>query len=622
MSDKADDPRARNSRLDEPAGPLDATVGWGSDVAAQMLRRLEIPYIALNPGASYRGLHDSLVNHLGNRTPEMLVCLHEEHAVAIAQGYAKVTGRPIAVALHSNVGLMHATMAIFDAWCDRQPMLILGATGPVDAALRRPWIDWIHTSQDQGALVRNFVKWDDQPGSIAALPESILRAWQQSATAPNGPVYVCLDAAIQEQPVTEPIEFPDPNRYRPAPPSRPDAVAVAEAARLLAAAERPLTLYGRCRRTEADWGRRVALAERLGAAMLSDLKAGSMVPTDHPLHAAPPFNQLSGQAKAALGAADLILSVGWIDLGGVLGRVFDRAQAPVPIIHAGHDLHLHGGWGKEHLGLAPIDVHLLGDPDAAVADLLAALPDRPGEVPAATMGQPAPDVDEAGDGINLRHVAGALAAAVGAAPVTFSALARAWPVALWPHRDPLAYLGKDGGGGVGSGPGITIGAALALKGSGRLPDEHQCAVDGRALPDPGAFYRRQQPLLLQRRAPPGERRAAPQPQPGEPLDRSAHRRSRARHRDPGPGPGRRGHRPGHPRRGPPGRPRPRRRLRHQGPAVPRRRPHRSRARPQAERVDGRAADGQGIVEAGLIDMAAWWPPSGPGREALRPGRRR
>src|SRR5262249_17946599 len=117
--------------------------GFGSDVVADALRALDIPYIALNPGASYRGLHDSIVNYLGNQTPQMLLCLHEESAVAIAQGYAKVTGRAMAVAVHSNVGLFHATMAIFNAWCDRMPVVILGATGPVDAMKRRPWIEWI-----------------------------------------------------------------------------------------------------------------------------------------------------------------------------------------------------------------------------------------------------------------------------------------------------------------------------------------------------------------------------------------------------------------------------------------------------------------------------------------------
>jgi acetolactate synthase-1/2/3 large subunit len=126
---------------------------YGSDIIADALREQGFPYICLNPGASYRGLHDSLVNYLGNHTPEIITCMHEEHAVGIAQGYAKITDKALAVAVHSNVGLMHASMGVFNAWCDRVPMLILGATGPLDAAIRRPWIEWIHTAIDQGSMV-------------------------------------------------------------------------------------------------------------------------------------------------------------------------------------------------------------------------------------------------------------------------------------------------------------------------------------------------------------------------------------------------------------------------------------------------------------------------------------
>jgi thiamine pyrophosphate-dependent acetolactate synthase large subunit-like protein len=458
----------RLSPRDEPR-ETDPNLRWGSDVAAEVLRRLDIPYIALNPGASYRGLHDSLVNYLGNRAPEMLLCLHEEQAVAIAHGYAKATGRPMAVALHSNVGLMHGSMAIYNAWCDRAPMLILGATGPVDATLRRPWIDWIHTAQDQGALVRNFVKWDDQPGSAAAIPESIYRAWQQTASAPHGPVYVCLDAAIQDAPLEGGFFIPDPDRYRAPAPSSPNNTALHDAATLLGRAQRPVILFGRGRRTELALQNRVSLAERLCALMLSDLKAGAMVPTDHPLHVAEPFNQLSKEARAALRSADLILSLDWIDLGGVLRQAFGRDPVAAKIIHAGVDLHLHNGWGKEHLELPPIDVHLLGDPDIAVTELLALLPSRKKGTKEKTNSEKTnsgtePELAAA----NLRCVARALKDAVGEQPVTFASLARAWPVDLWPHRHPLDYLGKDGGGGVGSGPGITIGAALALKDSGRL----------------------------------------------------------------------------------------------------------------------------------------------------------
>jgi thiamine pyrophosphate-dependent acetolactate synthase large subunit-like protein len=197
-------------RAEEPEGvDGDVPIEWGSDAVAELLGRLDLRYLALVPGSSYRGLHDSLVNYNGNRDPRMLVCLHEENAVAIAHGYAKVAGRPMAVALHSNVGLMHATMAIYNAWCDRVPMLIVGATGPVDAARRRPWIDWIHTSADQGALIRPYVKWDDQPGSVAAALDSLAQAYTITRAAPSAPVYVCLDVSLQEQRLPAPPLIPD-----------------------------------------------------------------------------------------------------------------------------------------------------------------------------------------------------------------------------------------------------------------------------------------------------------------------------------------------------------------------------------------------------------------------------
>src|SRR3954447_866379 len=215
---------------------------WVSDVVADTLRALDVPFIALNPGASYRGLHDSLVNHLGNERPEIVVCLHEEHAVAVAHGYAKVTGRPMAAGLHANVGLMHATMALFNAFCDRVPLIALGATGPVDASLRRPWIDWIHTAADQGALVRPFVKWDDQPASAAAAVEALARAAQLTRTYPAAPVYVCLDAALQESELAPGLALPDLARHRAPAPPEPARADVEAAAAILAGAEQPMLL--------------------------------------------------------------------------------------------------------------------------------------------------------------------------------------------------------------------------------------------------------------------------------------------------------------------------------------------------------------------------------------------
>src|SRR5271168_1696729 len=223
----AADPAVAGLERPTPAGAN--APGFGSDVIADALRSLDIPYIALTPGASYRGLHDSIVNYLGNSAPQMLLCLHEEAAVAIAHGYAKVTGKAMAAAVHSNVGLLHASMAMFNAWCDRMPMVVLGATGPVDAVKRRPWIDWIHTAQDQGALVRNYVKWDAQPASPEAAREALLRAAWMARTAPMGPVYVNLDAAMQEAPLEHPLPPLQTARFVPGMTSAASAELVAEA---------------------------------------------------------------------------------------------------------------------------------------------------------------------------------------------------------------------------------------------------------------------------------------------------------------------------------------------------------------------------------------------------------
>ncbi|NKC31393.1 thiamine pyrophosphate-binding protein [Roseomonas sp. BU-1] len=441
---------------------------WGSDAVADMLRALGVPWVPLNPGASFRGLHDSLVNHLGNRDPQMLLCLHEEHAVSIAHGWAKVTGRPLAVVLHSNVGLMHGSMAIFNAWCDRVPMLVLGATGPVDAAQRRPWIDWIHTAQDQGALVRHFCKWDDQPASVPAAVESLLRANQIATTAPQGPVYINLDVSLQERPEAAPLAVPPVARYRAPPAPVPAPALVAEAAALLRGAQRPVVMMGRLSRDKADWDRRVALVEKLGATVLTDLKAGSAFPTAHPLHGPPPSGFVTPEMIQVLRGADVILALDCVDLAGVLKLVWAGEDPPARIIRASLDQLVHNGWSMDHQGLPPADIYLLCAPDAAVAALLAELADLPARplppaVPRAALG-PTPDGE-----IGLPELAAALQGAIGDAPATLVRVTISWSGPLWDFAGPMDFLGGDGGAGLGSGPGLAVGAALALRGSGRIP---------------------------------------------------------------------------------------------------------------------------------------------------------
>jgi len=453
------------SPIERPVPAAAAGARFGSDVVADTLRALNVPYVALNPGASFRGLHDSLVNHLGNQRPSLMLCLHEEHAVAIAQGYAKVTGRAMAAAVHSNVGLFHATMAIFNAWCDRMPVMVIGATGPVDAAHRRPWIDWIHTARDQGAIVRPYVKWDDQPASAPAAREALMRAARIAETAPRGPVYVNLDAGMQEATLDRPLAPVDAGRYRAPVATAAPADAVQTCVDILRGAERPVMLVGRVTRDQDGWRQRILLAETLGLRVVTDLKVGAGFPTDHFLHVGAPGIYAVPEALAAIAEADVILSLDWVDLAGVLTAA---SVSSATVIQVSVDQNIHNGWSMDHQALAPVDIHLGAEPEAVVDAMLrlldvAAPAEQPAPVP------PAAPTFGAGK-IGVEHLAAALRYATGNREVSLTHLPLSWNGAWWPFRHPLDFLGSDGGGGIGAGPGISVGAALALRdgASGRL----------------------------------------------------------------------------------------------------------------------------------------------------------
>jgi thiamine pyrophosphate-dependent acetolactate synthase large subunit-like protein len=438
--------------------------GFGSDVVADTLRALDIPYIAVTPGASYRGLHDSIVNYLGNTAPQMLLCVHEEAAVAIAHGWAKVTGKAIAAAVHSNVGLQHATMAMFNAWCDRMPVVVLGATGPVDAMKRRPWIDWIHTARDQGALIRGYTKWDDQPASAGAAREAILRGTWIANTAPQGPVYINLDAEMQEAKLTEPLPPIDAARYTPAVATAAPADLVQQAAALLKSAKHPVILAGRTLRDEGAWNARVTLAEALNARVITDMKIGASFPTDHPLYVGA-THALTPDSAKALRQADVILSLDWVDLAGAIKLA--PVSPTAKIIQVSLDYRIHNGWSMDYQGLPAVDLFLSADPDSVVPELVKAL--GTGNRPRVA---PPPRTASATDdpvGFTNEHIARVLGKAVGTRPVTFTHLPISWEDSWWTFGHPLDFLGSDGGGGIGGGPGISVGAALALKNSDRLP---------------------------------------------------------------------------------------------------------------------------------------------------------
>ncbi len=457
----AADPAVAGLERPTPAGAN--APGFGSDVIAEALSSLDIPYIALTPGASYRGLHDSIVNYLGNSKPQMLLCLHEEAAVAIAHGYAKVTGKAMATAVHSNVGLMHATMAMFNAWCDRMPVIVLGATGPVDAVKRRPWIDWIHTARDQGALVREYTKWDDQPSSPGAAREAILRGSWIANTVPHGPVYINFDAELQEMKVADQLPPIDVARYMPQISTAAPADLVRQAAAMLKDAKQVLLLAGRTSRDPNVWNARVALAEALNARVVTDLKIGASFPTDHPLYVGSP-RALTPDSVEGLKNVDVVLSLDWVDLAGALR--FFGPQPSAKIIQISLDHRIHNGWSMDHQGLPPVDLLLSADPDLVVPELVKEIgkSSKPHAMPS-----PRKASDKEPAGFTNEHIARNLRKVLGDRPVTYTHLPLSWDDSWLPFRHPLDYVGADGGGGVGGGPGISVGAALALKGSGRLP---------------------------------------------------------------------------------------------------------------------------------------------------------
>ena len=480
-------PAKRISTIDTPAQQVpdgfDGTF-WNSDTVAELLRDIGLDFVALCPGSSFRGLHESLVNHLGNERPEMLLCLHEENAVAIAHGYARVTGKPMGVIVHCNVGLMHATMAVYNAWCDRTPILILGGSGPLNSARRRTPIDWLHSVSDQAALVRNYVKWDDAPISPKAAIESILRGHQMASTAPKAPVYITLDQRMQEDSLLHARDA-KPNVARFQAPASPaaDPELVVRAAELLLKARSPVILAGRVSRDGQAWAERIRLAEMLGARVLTDLKVAGAFPTDHPLHGPDPAIAFTpDEGVQIMREADVVLSLDWWDQATLFKQAWGDSDVPATIIRCSIDTFIHRGWTRDHMGLTAVDLDILAEPDRVVPLLLRELDKRAGNsfhrAAAARLdmcranrksSQPFPPLSGEADAIGLWDIGAAMNDALREKPFCLMRAPLGWHVGALPIQHPLDYLGADGAAGIGGAPGMAVGSALALRGSGRLP---------------------------------------------------------------------------------------------------------------------------------------------------------
>ena len=459
---------------------------YGSDLVVDLLHELGIEYAAFNPGASFRGLHDSLVNYGQDRSPRTVLCCHEEISVALAHGYAKATGRPMAAALHDVVGLQHACMAIFNAWCDRVPVLLLGGTGPMDTTRRRPWIEWIHTALVQGNHVRDFVKFDDQPASAAGVVESLLRAYRLMMAEPSGPVYVCLDAALQEDPLPKGVTIPaDISRWIGQSPVQPDPRGLNAAARLLSDSRRPVILADTVGRSAEGADALQTLAERLHAPVV-DLGSRFNFVSDHPLEA-------TERREELLREADVVFAVDLVDVWGALqantGRHRPAGFAPgadAKIVSLSLSELLVHSWASDYQRLQPVDVNLVGDSRLALPALVDLLDTRG---PAAAERQARADA-VAAEGRRLRltwedQARSLGASADGAVPLGYLGLAlrealdgqdwvlsnnelRGWVRRLWRVERPYQYTGTSGGAGLGYGVGASLGVGLAHKGTGRL----------------------------------------------------------------------------------------------------------------------------------------------------------
>lgn len=343
-----------------------SAVRYGSDVVVDMLQAYGIRYASLNPGSSFRGLHDSLVNHGGN-SPEIVVCPHEKIAVGLAHGYAKASGEPMAAILHDLVGLLHGAMGIYYAYVDRCPVLVLGGAGPMDLTRRRPYIDWIHSANVQGSAVRDYTKWDDQPATISSIPESIARAVRVASAEPRGPVYVALDAGLQEDEAPADLEIPDVSRFATPSPIGPDPAALRRLSETLVGAERPVIVPGYAGRDAAAFDQLIELAEMLGAGLI-DTGIRLNVPNRHTLNVT---------GSDAIEDADLVLFVDVKDMGkptqaldSTTRTLRSRLAENARVLDLGFNEVAISAWSHDFAQLHPADLQVTADTSVALPELL------------------------------------------------------------------------------------------------------------------------------------------------------------------------------------------------------------------------------------------------------------
>jgi len=492
---------APSAKPDEPAKPPAGVIERpGSDFMMDVIKTLDLDYVAANPGSSFRSLHESLVNYGGNKKPELLTCTHEESSVAMAHGYAKAAGKPMGVFVHGTVGLQHAAMAVYNAWVDRVPIIMFGGNG-IDANKRRPGTEWSHSVQDAAALVRDFVKWDDAPGSLQHFAESAVRAYKIATTPPMEPVLVMADMDLQEDPIHDKnLKIPKLSRSIPA---QGDSAALAEAARWLVEAKAPLILADRLARDQRGIDLLVQLAERLGAPVV-DLGGRMNFPNHHPL-------AHSERKRALMRDADVVLLLEVADTWGQFNTMSDPhrnqkfvAKKDVKIINLSmQDVYIRSNY-QDFQRYMPVDLSINGDAQASLPDLI----EHVGRLMTSERVRVAQERSVSlGEQSRRSSDTQREAAARGwdAAPVTTARLAMEtydvvknepwslvvsdripWARSLWPATKYHQMLGGSGAQGVGYAAPGAVGAALANRDKGLLSVTFQ--PDGDLMYGPGVLW--------------------------------------------------------------------------------------------------------------------------------------
>jgi acetolactate synthase-1/2/3 large subunit len=476
----------------------------GSDFMVDVIKSLGFEYVAANPGSSFRGLHESIINYGGNKSPELITCCHEESSVGMAHGYAKIEGKPMLIMAHGTVGLQHASMAIYNAYADRVPVYIL-LGNVLDIGWRRSDVEWTHSVQDAASMVRDYTKWDDSPVSLGHFAESAVRAYKIAMTPPMEPVVIVADAVLQEEPMPEAdrrsLRVPKLSLSQP---PAGDSGSVAEAAKLLVNAENPVILAGRVARTPNGVKLLTELAETLQAPV-QDRHFRMNFPTAHPLH-----------GGGNLASADVILALEvpdtWqathtqtpVNKMGMEARSILRKDAKLITIYSG-DLFSRSNY-QDFGRYSEVDLSIAADAEATLPSLIEAckrlltddrkraMQERGAKLGEAAKRTRSRDLEEAAWAWDASPVSTARVSAELwnqiknedwslVSDVTFFSQ---WPLRLWDFSKPYHFIGGHGAYGVGYGAPAAVGAALANKKHGRLSVNIQC--DGDLNYAPGVLW--------------------------------------------------------------------------------------------------------------------------------------